>query len=116
MRRFIVLAAAAATLVFASVAAAATPTQIYRDYADNGRLDAQYSRADLDRALKDAVLQGYGNPSVQTGLGTAAGTAGASQQSGSLPFTGTDLALMVLGGGGLVLVGFGLRRLGRVRA
>src|SRR5439155_10559791 len=58
-------AAGAAALVFASAAIAATPTQIYRDYADNGRLDGHYSRSDLDRALKDAVLQGYGNANVQ---------------------------------------------------
>ena len=56
MRRLLViLAAASALLGVASSAAAATPTQIYRDYADNGRLDGHYSQADLQRALKNAV-------------------------------------------------------------
>ncbi len=33
--------------------------------------------------------------------------------SGSLPFTGSDALLMLLGGGVLVAVGFGMRRLAR---
>ena len=36
--------------------------------------------------------------------------------TGALPFTGLDLALLVGGGAGLVLVGAGLRRLGANRA
>ena len=51
-----------------SMLKALSMSQIYRDYADNGRLDGTYSRADLDRALKDAVLQGYGNQNVQPAL------------------------------------------------
>jgi hypothetical protein len=114
MRRFIVLVAAlAAMLVLASVVAAATPTQIYRDYADNGRLDGHYSRADLDRALKDAVLQGYGNQNVQPALQQQLSVAGAS--AGGLPFTGLDLTLMAVGGTVLLLTGAGLRRLARDR-
>jgi hypothetical protein len=116
MRRLVVLcAAAAAILVFASVALAATPTQIYRDYADNGRLDRQYSRSDLDRALKDAVLQGYGNQNVQPALQQQLEAAGAVKGSG-LPFTGLDLTLMVVGGMVLLLTGAGLRRVARNRA
>ena len=34
-------------------------------------------------------------------------------QNGSLPFTGTDLAIVVLAGAGAVAGGFGLRRLSR---
>ena len=37
----------AIALLAASAASAATPTQIYRDYQDNGRLDGHYSVADL---------------------------------------------------------------------
>jgi opacity protein-like surface antigen len=115
MRRLVLLStAAAAMFVFVSVAAAATPTQIYRDYADNGRLDAQYSRSDLDRALKDAVLQGYGNQNVQAGLQEKLAVAGAAQ-GGGLPFTGLDLTLMAVGGATLLLTGAGLRRLARNR-
>jgi hypothetical protein len=38
-------------------ALAATPPEIRADYADNGRLDQQYRRADLERALRDATLE-----------------------------------------------------------
>jgi hypothetical protein len=116
MRRLsLCIAAGAAALVFAPAALSATPTQIYRDYADNGRLDHQYSQADLSRALKDAVLQGYGNGNVQPGLQEELVQAGAAGQSG-LPFTGLDLTLMVVGGSALLLAGAGLRRLARNRA
>ena len=49
-RRFTVWGVmACAVLVLAGSALAATPQQIYRDYADNGRLDHKYSQADLQR-------------------------------------------------------------------
>lgn len=128
MRRLAVCSAVGAIiLTLVPAAFAATPAQIYRDYADNGRLDGHYSRADLNRALKDAVLQGYGNQNVQQGLqqklaqaGAAnssgsAGSAGSAGASGSLPFTGLDLTLMVVGGAVLLLTGAGLRRLGKAR-
>jgi opacity protein-like surface antigen len=129
-------ALAAAILIGASVAAAATPQQIYRDYADNGRLDGHYSSADLKRAYRDAVVQGYGGPSgenlkptikkklgdkngQQSGQqsGQKSGEQGVStppvKSSGGLPFTGLDLALITIGG--LLLLGFGagLRRFAR---
>lgn len=98
----------------AAVAGAATPRQIYQDYADNGRLDGTYTRSELNAVIKDAVLQGYGAPTVETELRQEAEAqqAGAVQR-GFLPFTGMDLALMVLGGGGLLVLGFTLRRIGR---
>ena len=103
-------------LLLAPGALAATPKQIYRDYADNGRLDAKYSKADLDRALKDAVLQGYGKPNVNAGFAPAAGAAGASSgNTGGLPFTGLDLTLMAVGGGALLAAGAGLRRIAKNR-
>jgi hypothetical protein len=54
----------AAAVIAASGAFAATPQEIYRDYADNGRLDGQYSPADLERVLKNAAVQQYGQPST----------------------------------------------------
>jgi hypothetical protein len=115
MRRLLLyLAAGAAALVLVPAALSATPTQIYRDFADNGRLDGHYSRADLNRALKDAVLQGYGNENVQPALQQQLGQAAA--KSGGLPFTGLDLTLMVVGGSTLLLTGAGLRRLARNKA
>ena len=53
-----VAALAGAAVVAVPGAFAATPQQIYKDYQD-GRLDGHYSKADLSRALKDAVIQGY---------------------------------------------------------
>ena len=114
MRRLLMyIAAGAAALVLAPAAQSATPTQIYRDYADNGRLDTDYSRRDLERALKDAVLQGYGNENVQTGLQQE--LAQAVGAKGGLPFTGLDLTLMIVGGSVLLLSGAGLRRVARNR-
>ena len=42
-----------------------------------------------------------GDPASENGTG------------GSLPFTGTDVALLVAAGGGLLVLGFGVRRLTR---
>jgi hypothetical protein len=117
MRRLVVLLAVLATsfVLVVPAALAATPTQIYKDYADNGRLDRQYSRSDLNRALKDAVLQGYGDQNVQPGLQQQLGQA-AGVKGGGLPFTGLDLTLMVVGGMTLLIAGAGLRRLARNKA
>jgi hypothetical protein len=80
----------AAALIAASGALAATPQEIYSDYADNGKLDKAYTPADLDRALKNAAVQAYGKPS-SGGLGPAVeegkdnpsgGEAGAGGSSG----------------------------------
>jgi hypothetical protein len=56
-----------------------------------------------------AAGNGYGGNggNVQNEVGS--GNAGETK-SGSLPFTGLDLALLVLGGATLVVVGAGLRR------
>jgi hypothetical protein len=110
-------------LVATTGALGATPNQIYKDYADNGRLDGQYSRADLERALRDVQIAGYGKPPVKTGISPAIqkalGANGTLAQTGSskggLPFTGFDLALMALGGAALLTVGAGFRRLGKAK-
>jgi hypothetical protein len=123
-----VTAIAAVVAVGAPGALGATPQQIYRDYADNGRLDRTYSRADLNRALRDAVIQGYKRP-TQTGVAPtikkqinkpSGGVAGArlpsAKRQGTLPFTGLDLALMTAGGFSLLLLGGALRRFARNKA
>jgi hypothetical protein len=60
-----------------------------------------------------AAGKGYGgsagNVQNQVGTGNAAGA------SGSLPFTGLDLALLVAGGATLLVVGAGMRRAARRR-
>lgn len=112
------MALLAAALLAAPAAQAATPGQIYKDYADNGRLDRNYSSADIKRALNDALVQGYGRPGVISGLqgeATGHGTApiAATRSSGLLPFTGLDLALFFVCGAALVLFGVSLRRVAR---
>src|SRR5436305_3507448 len=121
-----VTAFAAAVAVGAPGALAATPQQIYKDYADNGRLDGNYSKRDLQRALRDAVAQGYPTPknvapAIHKKLSTPkSGVAGASlpgaKKQGALPFTGLDLALMTIGGFSLLLLGGALRRFARNKA
>ena len=121
-----VTALAAAVAVGAPGALAATPQQIYKDYADNGRLDGHYSKADLQRALKDAVIQGYKPatsvaPAIKKKISSpSSGVAGASlpaaKKQGALPFTGLDLALMTVGGFSLLLLGGALRRFARNKA
>jgi hypothetical protein len=123
-------------LVVSSAALAASPRQIYADYADNGRLDATYSQADLEAALRDATLGGYypsgtvggmkagikqklGNakpPSAGAPAGTQDQLAQTGSAGGALPFTGFDLALIVGGAVFLLALGGGLRRVSRVRA
>jgi hypothetical protein len=121
---------AAAAAIGAPSAMAASPQQIYKDYADNGRLDHHYTQADLQRALKNAVFQGYkpqggGNlpgavkkQSSSPSSGVLGSQLPAAQKAsgGSLPFTGVDLALMTAGGLGLLGLGAGMRRLGRNKA
>jgi len=123
----VVAALAGAAVVGVPGAFAATPQQIYRDYQD-GRLDGHYSKADLSRALKDAVIQGYKKPTsngivpaIKTQVNkSTGGVAGASlpaaKKQGSLPFTGADLALMTAGGLSLLLLGGALRRFARNKA
>ena len=64
-------------------ALAATPQQIYRDYADNGRLDHKYSQADLQRAQRDAALQGYPRVGVQGAVEQALGAQAVKANGGS---------------------------------
>jgi hypothetical protein len=121
---------AAAALLAAPAGMAATPRQIYQDYADNGRLDRTYSEADLKAALGDAAVEGYGSPSAVVGMAAAAqkqiraaratgpapersvAPVAVAGRSGTLPFTGIDLALLAAGGAALLAVGGGLRKLG----
>ena len=107
-------AVACAVLASAGAASAATPQQIYKDYADNGRLDHKYSQADLQRAQRDAALQGYPRVGVQGAVEQALGEQGV-KASGGLPFTGLDLALLAAGGGLLLVAGTGLRKFGQAK-
>ena len=114
-------------LVVGSAALAASPRQIYADFADNGRFDATYSAADLRAAAQNASLGGYEDQDtvgrmqteIKKKLGSG-GPAGAQESikktgGGTLPFTGLDLVLIVGGALFLLVVGGGLRRVSRAR-
>ena len=121
----------AVTALFAvPTAMAASPTQVYRDYEDNGRLDGRYSVAELQSALRNPAVQGYGKPTIVPGmkraierklgaqhgnLNTPSNLNTTVRRSGGLPFTGFDLALLTVGGAFLLSVGVGLRRVARVK-
>ena len=123
-----VLAVAVVGLLVAPAALAATPEQIYRDYADDSRLDGSYTETDLQAALQNPVVQGYGEEEVVTGLRPAIQSQIAAQQqppAGSvlgttregegLPFTGLDLALLTAGGLFLLAFGMSMRRLAKAK-
>ena len=116
----------ATALLLAVPAFGATPDQIYKDFADNGTLDANYSKADLKRALHDASVQGYGSPVVVAKMkqkkkptGGVAGkktTPGAVKAKGGLPFTGAQLGLFTVVGLALIGSGLLLRLTGRKKS
>jgi hypothetical protein len=116
-RGVVVLAVAA--LFVAPAALAATPEQIYRDFADDSRLDGRYSVNELEATLQSPIVQGYVSPAVVSGLRPALQSQIAAQQqpletvreAETLPFTGLDLALLTAGGLFLLAFGFSLRRL-----
>jgi hypothetical protein len=125
MRRFArgVTVLVVSALFAVPMAMAAAPTQVYRDYEDNGRLDGRYSTADLRAALQSPAVQGYGSPTIVPGmkreiqrkLGEQRGFHTTVTKRGGLPFTGFDLALLTVGGAFLLSVGLGLRRVARVK-
>jgi hypothetical protein len=106
-------------------AAAATPQQtsqrIFADLADNGRLDGQYTRAQIDRALHTPSLRGYEEQASRPGpirRPASVGPAGPSVDASrglSLPFSGIDLALLGAVGVPILLLGASLGRFARVR-
>ena len=105
-------------LLLTPSAGAATPQQIYRDLADNGRLDRTYSRADLDRALNNPSLPAYARPAraapkPQARPAPVVVPTAAVDDGHSLPFTGLDAALFGAVGGPLLLLGAGMRRFAR---
>jgi hypothetical protein len=100
----------AIALVWSASAMAASPQRIYKDLADNGRLDGKYSRADLARAFNlQQVVKTDEAPAVRRPP-AAAPKATPKRSNRRVPFTGIDAALLVVGGAPLLLIGVGLRR------
>ena len=123
MSRRTVLAgfAVAAALAAPAGAPGATSQQIFADASD-GHLNGKYSQADLERASKDATVQGYGNPIIKITIFKPPlrqrSQTPAVRRSSTLPLTGSNLAtfaslgLMLLSGG-LLLRLMARRRHGR---
>jgi hypothetical protein len=89
---------------------------IYRDLADNGRLDGKYTRAEIERALN--LRQLLGTDKRQPARSRRAADVprpavpprAARKDARRVPFSGLDVALLIAGGGPLLLIGAGLRR------
>lgn len=107
-----VLVLIVAALAFAGPASAASPQKIYKDLADNGKLDGKYRRADVARAFNlERVIRTDQQPLVRRPEAVTPRPTSAAKRSGSrIPFTGLDLALLTVGGGPLLLIAVGLRR------
>jgi hypothetical protein len=117
MGKIVLIAIATVVLVLAisGVALAATPQDIYDDYAADGKLDGTYTDAELQAYLDDSLIDQYGDPDTVAEL-DALVTRLLTHQDDDFPMTGAQWAL--IGVGALTLVGFGLglRRLARTRA
>jgi hypothetical protein len=120
----LVLISALAGVAFA----AASPQAIYDDYAANGTFKGVYTVDELQAYLNDATLHQYGNPTVVSNLDNLASQVAAAMRAGKtfeqalkqvmdghakFPWTGAEIALLVLGGAVLVGSGFLLRRRAR---
>jgi LPXTG-motif cell wall-anchored protein len=60
----VVVLATVLVLTLATVALAATPTQVYNYYLQHGTLSPSFTAADLRRYLADAHIHQYGDPRV----------------------------------------------------
>jgi hypothetical protein len=112
------LASVLVVLLGSNAASAATPQQIYRDLADNGRLDQRYSRADLDRALSNPTIPGYARPDKgerRPQVRPAPGPTGGADDGSAIPFSGLDLALFGVFGAPLLILAASMRRFARTR-
>jgi len=133
-RTSITVLAVALVLVFGlgGVALAASPQDVYNDYADNAKLDGTYTETELEAYLNDATVHQYGSADVltpldalvtklldamdagddfATALAKALGTD--TDGRGEFPFTGMELIVIGLGAALLIGGGLTLRRVAR---
>jgi hypothetical protein len=113
----LVLAGTATAATAAVSAQQQTSQRIFADLADNGRLDGQYTKRQINRALHTPSLRGYERPVPVRRPAVVHPTprAATSASDRSLPFSGYDLALFAAVGGPLLVVGASLGRLARLR-
>jgi hypothetical protein len=119
--RFILPLVALALCVMPAAALASsggTTSAIVKDVAKDGKVDGHYTSSQLKSALKNPLLKQYGGQgaveSVLSQMKPKKTTAApATGTSNNLPFTGADVLLFVVVGGGLLAAGLVLRRFGR---
>jgi len=93
-------------LGFATVARAATPQDIYNDFAQDGRLDGRYTDAELRAYLNDATIHMYAPPPITSELDREVRKRLTPRPD--FPFTGVEIlsmlvAVAALVGGGVVV-------------
>jgi len=113
MKRAVALLVIAVVLVLTLSGAvlAATPQDIYDDYAADQKIDGTYTEAEWRAWLDNAYMHQYGHQPWVTALDNLA--RGVLEDRDEFPFTGAQLALMALGALALIGGGVGLRRLVR---
>jgi len=97
----------ALSLVFTGVALAATPQDIYNDWAADGDLDGTYTEAELRAYLNDATTHQYGNAQIVDSLDRKVNELLTRDE---FPFTGAQIALIVIAVVALLGGGAALRR------
>ena len=115
MKKAFLLAGAVVLLFFAfsGVALAATPQDIYNDYAQDGQLNGTYTDEELQAYLNDAAIHQYGDPAIIAKLDLLVAS---MIDRDEFPFTGAQLALIAVIAVVLITGGIVLRRLTRKRA
>ena len=119
--RFILPLVALALCVMPAVALASnggTTQAIVKDVAKDGKVDGHYTNAQLRAALKSPLLKQYGGQGAVESVLTKmkpkkTAAAPATGPANNLPFTGADVFLFAIVGGGLLAAGLVLRRFGR---
>ena len=117
MRRVLIFIVATVFLVLAIAGAAyaASPQDIYNDYAQDQKLDGTYTDAELQAYLNDAGVHQYGNAATLTALDALVQQM-LEEDRGEFPFTGSELALIVIAAFALVGAGLAIRRVARSRS
>jgi cobalamin biosynthesis Mg chelatase CobN len=98
----VVILATVLVLTYATVALAATPTQVYNYYHQHGTMSPSFTAADLRRYLGDAHIHQYGDPHVLAKADAAAraalaamSTTTTAQVTSTLPQTSTTTTALL---------------------
>jgi hypothetical protein len=94
---------------------AATSQDIWDDFNDDGDLDGIYTDAELSAYLNNATLHQY-PPDASKIQALDALVRGMLSARDRFPFSGAEMAYVVLGVAAVLGAGLGLRRLARVRS